>query len=204
METIRLAIPRSVLAYADFAACEYVPPKRTGGYNESGCTHQKRGDGDHLELLAKLTLKHYIVMGEGKTVRLELTSGMGDEADLVLWCGDPKTEWRRTFVDVKTSTNFPVRETLHLMVKAREAQRVSKDPKERVYIQCFVHLHEADDPEPHLHIAGMAKVRSSVWNKYLEEMGPLPNTGDHPGMQIPVGELENWDDLMERCRPAWV
>jgi hypothetical protein len=71
MKTIRLAIPMSVLAYADFAACEYVPPKRTGGYNESGCTHQKRGDGDHLELLAKLTLKHYIVIGEGKSVRLE-------------------------------------------------------------------------------------------------------------------------------------
>jgi hypothetical protein len=60
-------------------------------------------------------------------------------------------------LDVKTSTNFPVRETLHLMVKAGEALRVSKDTKkERVYIQCFVHLREADDSEPHLHIAGTA------------------------------------------------
>lgn len=179
----RLAIPTQIIDYARFAANEYIPPQRTGGFTETAL--QKRGEGDFLELVAKLMLKHFLVTEYNMMVRLELTSGQGDETDMTIWTGTPQTAWNPLHVDVKSSKFSPFHEDLHLFVKADEAQRRPAN----IYIQCFVHLEEADDPEPHMHVAGLMFTSWSAWKDNVAAMAEIPGTEGAKGVLIPCHQL---------------
>lgn len=193
----RLAIPAPVLDYARFAANEYVPPKRTGGFSET--SNQRRGRGDFLELVAKLTLKHFLVVEHNIMATLELTSGQGDDADMTLWVGDPRKRWYAMKVDVKSSEFAPFHEGLHLFVKAAEALHRPAD----IYIQCFVHLEESDDIEPHMHVAGLLFTRTDLWKEHLAEIAQIPGTGGANGVLVPCHKLRPVQNLLPICRPAW-
>lgn len=193
----RLTIPAPIIEYARFAAPEYVPPKRTGGFDETA--QQRRGRGDFLELIAKLTLKHFLVVEHNIMLTLELTSGQGDETDMTIWVGDSRKFWHPLRVDVKSSEFSPFHEDLHLFVKAAEAAYRPAD----VYIQCFVHLNESDDPEAHMHVAGLVFTRRDVWKEHLAEIQEIPGTGGASGVLIPCHKLRPVQNLLPICRPAW-
>jgi hypothetical protein len=195
--TQRLPIPTPIIEYARFAASEYIPPRRTGGFAETA--QQKRGHGDFLELVAKLTLKHFLVVEHNVMVTLELTSGQGDETDMRIWFGSPETSWRPRRVDVKSSAFAPFHEGLNLCVKEAEARHRPAD----IYIQCFVHLDETDDPEPHMHLAGLVFTSWDIWQESLSNMQEIPNTNGARGVLIPCHRLRPVRALPLLCRPAW-
>lgn len=190
MNDFRLDIPPKILDYARLTFMDYVPLERTGGFQET--EHQSRGDGDLLDLTAKLTLHHFLAGEQRKFVKMEMTCGAGDDHDLVVKI-PAKTSWDRK-VNIKTSRHEPFGEGLHLFVKQEELNHPCD-----IYIQCFVHLHEIGET-PHLHVAGFCAVSSPLWLKYAQ-LDDIPETAGHRGMKIPVEELRPIEGLLKILLP---
>ena len=111
---------------------------------------------------------------------MEMVCGKGDSLDLMIQINHKETSW-----NIKTSSYSPYREGLNLFIKKEEL-----DKNINGYIQVFVHLDEADDPEPHIHVAGCVIKNSEIW-KSCNKIINIPKT-NHKGIKIPIELLKNF------------
>lgn len=183
-----LEVPTEVLAYARMTHGNYVPFERTAGFTETEA--QTRGEGDLIELVAKLMMHHYIAGQNGRRVSMELTCGAGDDRDLTVWRVHTKNGWTKCDINVKTSRYRPFRDGLNLIIKQEELKRPCD-----LYVQCFVHLDEYGE-SPHMHIAGFSGPTCRVWREH-KEVFEIRETGGHEGMQIPVEKLLPFEKFVQ-------
>lgn len=177
-------IPKEILDYAKLTYKHYVPTRRASGFKE--LSNQERGTGDLSDLLASLCV--YFLFCENKKVsKLDLTSGVGDKDDISIRI---KNNWKH--VNVKTSAYAPFRDGLNLYVKKEE---LSKDHID-IYIQCFVHLEETD--QPHIHIAGWMDTSHEIWNQAKENLIFIPKA-KHMGVGVKVENLFKFEDLISKA-----
>lgn len=169
-----IEISTEIYNYAAYTFKHLVPLTRKSGFQE--IANQRRGEGDFLDLVAKLTLMDMFGRAN-KVCSMELTFGTGDQSDLKLQINRQMTDW-----NIKTSKYAPYREGLNLFVKKEEI-----DKPFRGYIQCFVHLGENNKP-PHIHVAGACLKGDKVWNKARNCIIKIPQT-NHYGIGIPVESL---------------
>jgi len=177
-------IPKEIYDYAYLTYNHYVPKQRYSGFLEKNAK-QKRGDGDLIALLSALCI-HNIFGENNKVCNLELTSGDGDKKDIAIRI---KNKYRP--INIKASAYSPFRDGLNLFVKAEELNKNVFG-----FIQCFVHLNENDDLDPHIHIPGGCSTSSKIWKEYSKNIINIPNTGGHKGIKIPCEELKPFENLI--------
>jgi hypothetical protein len=176
----RLSVPACLVECAETLAPALVPLVRTAGYPE--LEDQVRGRGDAQDLIATLSLfAHLSAMRI--PCAIEIRAGGADRYDLEVL----GYTW-----NIKASRYAPAHEGLHLFVKAEELNKQLHG-----YIQTFVHLDEEGDPQPHLHIAGVA----SAERLRASERIILPRV-NHPGVAIPCRDLTPWSAFLNRARVA--
>lgn len=168
-------IPEHIVAFAKQFSKYTVPISRQSGFNETDS--QKRGDGDLTDMLGSIMV--FDVLGRNNVVcSMDITSGSGDEKDLSIRVKGKYTNW-----NIKTSTYFPFRDNLNLFVKEEELNKNIFG-----FMQVFVHLKEKDE-KPHVHIAGVTTTKTKVWEKAVENIDVIPNTGGHKGIKIKISDL---------------
>jgi len=171
---MEITIPTSIYDYAAYTFKNFVPLNRKSGFSE--IKGQPRGEGDFLDLVAKLTL--FDMFGKNnKVCSMNLICGAGDDGDLTVFIGGKPTIW-----NIKTSKYAPFREGLNLFVKNEELNK-----KVNGYIQCFVHLGEGD-LAPHMHVPGYCLCAGSTWNEIVSKPIIIPQT-KHRGIGFPVEKL---------------
>lgn len=174
-------IPEPILVYAAHTASHLVPRRRYGGFAEvEGCP---RGEGDHLDLVAGLTLFDALARA-GCVCSMDITCGVGDRKDLAIRLKGRETHW-----NIKACKYVPYRDGLNLFIKREEANKPVAG-----YLQCFVHLAEGTLP-PHVHVAGACLTSGAAWRKAVATEILIPRAG-HVGFAIPVGSLHPFAALL--------
>jgi hypothetical protein len=187
MNDYRIPISNILWEFADIMSPLLVPGHRTVGFDVKD---GQRGDGDFMELLARITIFREIA-SRRKICNIILVCGEGDPFDLTVKINKKDTVW-----DVKASAYSPYRAGLNLFVIKEYAEKPVDG-----YIQAFVHLNENQE-EPHLHIAGIMSVDNPIFIARKQQTINIPGA-DHPGIKIPVEELTRFETLLGKADDKW-